>query len=126
MRRYPTDLDSWIARAEVATATGDEEAAARALKLKIPRIWSRGLPRLPLDRRVGFAVLFARNKHGDLARDQARARIEQLSEAELRPLSTESLYHLLVLAKGFGRRIERSQLLKLARILFPQDVRGRL
>ena len=61
MRRYPTDLDSWIARAEVATATGDEEAAARALKLKIPRIWSRGLPRLPLDRRVGFAVLFARS-----------------------------------------------------------------
>src|SRR5271157_1665084 len=84
LRRYPTDLDSWIARAEVASATGDEEAAAGALKLKIPRIRSRGLPRLPLDRRVGLAVLFARNKHGDLARDQTRACIEQLSEAELR------------------------------------------
>lgn len=36
LRRYPTDLDSWIARAEVATATGNEEAAGGALKLIIP------------------------------------------------------------------------------------------
>jgi hypothetical protein len=66
MRRYPTDLDSWIARAEVATATGNEEAATGALKLIIPRIKSGAHPRLPLDRRVGLAVLLARNKQTDL------------------------------------------------------------
>ena len=52
LRRYPTDLDSLIARAEVDTATGNEEAAAGALKLIIPRIKSGAHPRLPLDRRM--------------------------------------------------------------------------
>lgn len=36
--RYPTDLDSWIHRAKVATATGDEEASTVALKPIMPGI----------------------------------------------------------------------------------------
>jgi hypothetical protein len=126
LRRYPTDLDSWIARAEVATATGNEEAAGGALKLIIPRIKSGAYPRLPLDRRVGLAVLLARNRQTDLARDQTRACIDQLNETELRSLSTCSLYRLLVLIKGFGLRIDQPPMLVLSRNLLPQDLRGRL
>ena len=119
LRRYPMYLDSWIARAEVATATGNEGAAAGALKLIIPRIKSGAHPRLPLDRRVGLAVLLARHRQTDLAREQTRACIDQLNEAELRSLSTGSLYRLLVLIRGFGLRIDQPTMLDLARNLLP-------
>jgi hypothetical protein len=125
LRRYPSDLDSWIARAEVATATGNEEAAAGALKLIIPRIKSGAYPRLPLDRRVGLAVLLARNRQTDLAREQTRACVDQLNETALRSLSTGSLYRLLVLIRGFGLRIDQPPMLDLARNLRPRDLRGR-
>jgi hypothetical protein len=99
--------------------------AAGALKLVIPRIKSGASPRLPLDRRVGLAVLLARNKQKHLARDQTRACIDQLNESELRSLSTGSLYRLLVLIKGFGSRIDRPPMLDLARNLLPRDLRSR-
>jgi hypothetical protein len=86
---------------------------------------SGAYPRLPLDRRVGLAVLLARNRQTDLARDQTRACIDQLNENELRSLSTGSLYRLLVLIRGFGLRIEQPPMLDLARNLLPQDLRGR-
>jgi hypothetical protein len=48
-----------------------------------------------------------------------------LNEAELRPLSTHSLYRLLALIRGFGLGIDQPPLLDLARNLLPQEVRGR-
>jgi len=126
LRRYPPDLDSWIARTEVAAATGNEEAAAGALKLIMPRIKSGAYPRQPLDRRVGLAVLLAHNRQTDPAREQTRACTDQSNETELRSLSTGSLHRLLVLIRGFGLRIDQPPLLDLARNLLPKDLRGRL
>jgi hypothetical protein len=125
LRRFPTDLDSWIARAEVTAATGNEEAAASPLKLIMPRIKGGAHLRLPLDRRAGLAVLLARNRQTDLARGQTRVCIDQLNETELRSLSTGSLYRLLAQIRGFGLRIDRPPMLDLARNILPQDLRGR-
>jgi hypothetical protein len=125
LRRDPTELDAWIARAEVATATGEEEAATGFLKLILPRIESGAHPRLPPDRPVRLAVLWALNRQADLAREHTRAGIDQLNETELRSLSTGSLYRLPVPIKGFGLRIDQPPMLDLARNLLPQDLRGR-
>ncbi len=48
-----------------------------------------------------------------------------MNENELRPLSTDSLYRLLVLIKGFGLRIDQAPMLDLARNPLPRDLRGR-
>jgi hypothetical protein len=95
------------------------------LQLITPRIRSGAYPGLPLDRRAGLAVLLARNRQTDLAPEQTRAWVDQLSETELRSLSTGSLYRLLVLISGFGLRIDQPRMPDLARNLLPQDLRGR-
>ena len=95
------------------------------MKLITPRIRSGAYPGLPLVRRVGLAVLLARNRQTDLAREQTRACINQLNETELRSLSIGALYRLLVLIRGFGLRIDQPAMLDLARNLLPQDLPGR-
>jgi hypothetical protein len=76
-------------------------------------------------RRVGLAVLLARNKQTDLAREQTRACIGQLNETELRSLSTGYVYRLLLLIRRPGLGIDQPQMLDLAGNLLPQDLRGR-
>jgi hypothetical protein len=71
------------------------------------------------------AVLLARNRQTNLAREQTLACIDQSNEAGLRSPSTNSRYRLLVLVRGFGSGIDQPPLLDLARNLFPRDLRGR-
>ena len=121
--RVQADVAHDVIHAAVAVevSRGNEAAAAGALKLIIPKIKNGADRRLPLDQRVGLAVLLARNKQTELAREETRTCIDQLNEAELRSLSTGSLYRLLVLIRGFGLRIDQPAMLDLTRDLLPPE-----
>lgn len=126
LRRYPADLGALVARAQVEIARGDAAGFARTVEL-LQRRLSGGADRvLPWDRRVSLAVVLARGKHMDLARDQVRRCLAEVDEAKLRWLTTGSLYHLQVLCKAFGVTIADQRLRELALDLLPGDLRSRL
>ncbi|HET7536910.1 MAG TPA: hypothetical protein VFJ90_10680, partial [Candidatus Didemnitutus sp.] len=126
LRRFPADLGAWVARAQVEIARGDEEALANSFKTLLPRLAAKGDRTLPWDRRVSLAVVLARGKHADLAREQVRRCVAEIDEAKLRSLTTGSLYRLMVLSKGLGIPITDEKLHALALELLPGDWRARL
>lgn len=126
LRRFPADLGTLVARAQVELARGDTAAFGRTVELLRSRV-AGGADRVMLwDRRVSLAVVLARAKQGDLARQQMQRCLADLDEPKLRSLTTGSLYRLQVLKKAFGLEIADSQLRRLALDLLPADWRGRL
>jgi len=126
LRRYPADLGALTARAQVEIARGDTAAFARTLEL-LQRRLSGGADRgLPWDRRVSMAIMLARGKHMDLARDQVRRCLAEVDEGKLRWLTTGSLFRLEALCKAFGLAISDQQLRALALDLLPPDLQQRL
>ncbi len=81
---------------------------------------------MPWDRRVSLAVVLARGKQVDLARDQVRRCLAEVDEAKLRWLTTGSLYRLQVLCRAFDMAIADQRLRELALDLLPGDLRSRL
>ena len=81
---------------------------------------------MPWDRRVSLAIMLARGKQMDLAREQVRRCLKEVDEAKLRWLSTGSLYRLQVLCKAYGLPIADQRLRELARDLLPPELRSRL
>jgi MFS family permease len=126
LRRYPADLGALVARAQVEIARGDTASFDRTVEL-LRTLLSRGADRgLPWDRRVNLAVVLARGKHMDLARDQVRLCLAGIDEARLRGLTTGSLYRLQVLCRAFGVAIADQRLRELAQDLLPSELRSRL
>ncbi len=126
LRRYPADLGALVARAQVEIARGDTAGFVHTVEL-LQRRLSGGADRVMLwDRRVSLAVVLARGKHMDLARDQVRRCLAEVDEEKLRWLTTGSLYRLQVLCKAFGVAIADQRLRELALDLLPSDLRGRL
>jgi hypothetical protein len=126
LRRFPADLGALVARAQVELAHNDAEAFARSVELVRPRLTGGGDRGLLWDRRASLAVVLARGKHADLAREQVRRCLADADESKVRSLSTLSLYRLLVLAKAFDLQISDPRLRDLARELLPDDLRIRL
>jgi hypothetical protein len=126
LRRYPADLGALVARAQVDIARGDTAGFAGTVELLQRRLSSGADRVMPWDRRVSLAVVLARSKHMDLARDQVRRCLAEVDEAKLRGLNTGSLYRLQVLCKAFGVAIADQRLRKLALDLLPGDLRSRL
>jgi hypothetical protein len=96
------------------------------LKVIVPKLTNRGDRSLTWERRVGLAVVLARAKQMDLAREQARRCVKEVDEVRLRDLTTGSLYRLQVLTKAFGLTIEDPALRQLALDLLPLEMRARL
>jgi hypothetical protein len=126
LRRYPGDVGALAAEAQVESARDDADAAAQTLGLLLGRLSSGGDRYLPWDRRISVAVVLARGKRFDLARDQVRRCVAEASEARLRSLSTGTLYDLLLLAHSFGLEFADPGLRDLALDLLPGDLRNRL
>jgi hypothetical protein len=126
LRRFPGDLGALAARAQVQSARGDPSGLAQTLDSLLSRL-SNGADRvLPWDRRVSLAIVLARAERVELAREQVRRCLAELSEKKLRSLSTGSLYNFLVLSHSFGLVATDPKLRELALDLLPGDLRSRL
>jgi hypothetical protein len=124
LRRFPGDIGALAARAQVQSARGDSAGFAQTLDSLLSRL-SIGADRfLPWDRRVSLAIVLARAERVDLAREQVRRCLAELSEEKLRSLSTGSLYNLLVLSRSFGLVATDPKLDELALDLLPGDLRS--
>ncbi|HEY4301575.1 MAG TPA: hypothetical protein VGM73_11915 [Candidatus Didemnitutus sp.] len=125
LRRFPADFGAWVARAEVDSARGDEEEFAKSLKVLEARLAAKYPAVLPWDLRVGLAVVLARAKKEQLAREQVAVCLATADKEKLRELSPGSLYRLLVLSRAFGNRVD-PKLHEFALTLVPTELRDRL
>jgi len=126
LRRFPADPGALAARAQVEIARGDTAAFDRTAESLQRRLASGADRVLPWDRRVSLAVVLARAKQPDLAREQVRRCVAEIDEARIRSLTTGLLYRLQVLGKAYGLAITDPRLRELALELLPPDLRRRL
>jgi hypothetical protein len=126
LQSYPTDTGSLVALAQLAKARGDEQAFGKAFK-SILVILSKGPDRhLAWDQRVSLAAVLALGGRFDLSRAEVRQCVEEIDGERIRSLTTESLYHLLLLAKRSGVGIQDPGLRGLCARLLPERLRDRL
>ena len=124
--RYPADLGALAALAQLAMARGDGGAFAQVFRSIVSRL-SNGADRgLAWDRRVSLAVVLALGGRADLTRAQMSRCVGEADEARIRFLTTESLYHLLVLCRRVGTEITDPGLRALTVKLLPEKLRERI
>jgi hypothetical protein len=124
--RYPADLGALVAQAQLAKAMGDEGAFAKAFTSILSNLSNRPDRSLAWDRRVSLAVVLAIGGRADLSRSQVSRCFHEANEARIRFLTTESLYHLLLLGKRAGTEIPDPNLRALSLRLLPAKLRERL
>jgi len=124
--RYPADLGSLVALAQLAKARGDEGAFARVFRPIVSYLSSGADRGLAWDRRVSLAVVLALGGRADLSRAQVRRCVGEANPERIRFLTTESLYHLLVLGKRLGVEIPDPGLRALSLKLLPERLRGHI
>ncbi len=124
--KYPADFGVLIARAQLWAALNDAASFPPVFESLLGRLAGGADRYLAWDRRVSLAVVLARGNRMDLARGQTQRCLAELSEARLRSLTTDSLYHLLVLDKALGLEIADPKLRSLALDLLPAALRQRL
>jgi hypothetical protein len=126
LRRFPADLGALLARAQVQTATSENDEFARTVDLLIRRI-SAGADRdLQWDQRVGLAIVLAQAHHVELARPQLKECLGEVDAEKLRSLSTTLLYRFQVLSKALNLGITDPSLKSLSLDLLPPDLRARV
>jgi hypothetical protein len=125
LTRFPIDFGAWVARAQVASATGDNAELAKVLKVLQSRLAAKVQPLISWNRRVDLAVVLARAKVEALAKKQLELCIAEIDDANIRSLSPGSVYRLLVLCRGFGVSMPPTQR-ALALSLVPPVLRARL
>jgi hypothetical protein len=126
LRRFPGDIGALAARAQVESARGDTAGFEQTLSLLTARL-SNGADRyLPWDRRVSLAIVMARGKRIEQARDQTRRCLKEINEDKVRSLPTGSLCNLLVLGRAFDLAIADPKLRELSLDLLPGELRARL
>jgi len=126
LRRFPADLGALVARLDVEVAVGDTAGYSQTFESLMTGLSKKADRFLPWDRRVSLAVMLARGKRVDLAREQMRRCLAEIDETKLRSLTTGSLYRLQVLTKAFGLEIADRRLRELALDLLPPSLRSRL
>ncbi len=126
LRRFPGDPGALVALLDVELAVGDSAGFTQTFESLLARLSSKADRALPWDRRVSLAVILARGRKMDLAREQVQLCLAAVDAAKLRSLSTGSLYRLQVLTKAFGLVVADQQLRELAADLLPADLRNGL
>jgi hypothetical protein len=76
------------------------------------------------DRRASLAVVLAIGGRTDLSRAQVKRCYHELDAPKMRSLTTESLYHLLVLGRRYGLSLEDPTLHALSLKLLPEKLRA--
>jgi hypothetical protein len=110
----------------VRKAQGDEDGFDRVLGTILSGLAIGSDRTLAWDRRVSLSVVLALGQRSDLSRQQAKRCVLESSPERIRSLTTGSLYHLLVLAKGFGLEFPDASLRELSLKLLPLELRERL
>lgn len=124
--KYPADFGVQVARAHLWAALHDAANFTPVFEPLLGRL-ARGADRyLPWDRRVSLAVVLARGNRLDLAREQVRLCLTEISAPRLHSLTTQSLYQLLVLTKVVGAEIADPSLRALALELLPAGLRQQI
>lgn len=124
--KYPADFGVLVTRAQLWASLSDAASFTPVFEPLLSRLAGGADRYMPWDRRVSLAVVLARGKRLDLAREQVQRCLAEITEARLRSLTTSSLYHLLVLNKALGVEITDPQLRALALELLPVEVRQRI
>lgn len=124
--KYPADFGVLVTRAQLWAALSDATNFTPVFELLLSRLAGGADRYMPWDRRVSLAVVLARGKRLDLAREQMQRCLAEITAAHLRSMTTNSLYHLLVLNKALGLEIADPQLRALALDLLPAEVRQRI
>jgi hypothetical protein len=126
LRRFPADLGALIARAQVETATSENDEFAKTVDLLGRRISAGADHDLQWDQRVGLAIVLAQARRVDLARPQLRQCLDTVDAEKLRSLSTILLYRFQVLRKALNLDIADPSLRALSLDLLPPDLRSRV
>jgi len=122
LEKYPEDLNSLIARAQVAAGTNDSNEFGEALASLLPMLERGEDEGLPWDRRVGLAVILAQAKRQELARKKLEQAVEEADETLLRSLSNGALYRLLTLMQRLNLQLPDAELRDLAPQLLPAEM----
>ena len=75
---------------------------------------------------MSLAVVLALGNRNDLARAQVERCLHEINADRIRSLTTGSLYHLLVLKKGYDLEFPDAGLRELALKLLPDELRERM
>jgi hypothetical protein len=126
LKRYPADPGAILARAQVALAEGDSDEFARTVDILMRRMSGRLERALPWDQRVSLAIVLAQAHRIDLASARLRQCLDEVDEAKLRSLSTNTLYRMQVLRRALRLEIVDPRLRAAAMNLLPPDLRARL
>lgn len=123
---FADHLGATVARAQAEAVLG-ETPDFRALVDRIQQQLAAGAGQfLPWDRRVSLAIVLARAKRFELARNEAERCLAEIDEARLRALTTVPLYQFQVLLKAFRLQIADPRLQALARDLLSAEMREAL
>jgi hypothetical protein len=126
LRRFPADLGALLARAQVETATSENDEFAKTVDLLIRRISAGADHDLQWDQRVGLAIVLAQAHHVELARPQLKQCLGEIDAEKLRSLSTTLLYRFKVLSRALNLGIADPSLAALSLELLPPDLRSRV
>ncbi len=126
LKRFPADPGAILARAQVALAGGDSDEFARTVETLMRRMSGQSERSLPWDQRVSLAIVLAQAHRLDLARTRLRQCLDEVDEAKLRSLSTDTLYRMQVLRRALRLEIVDPRLRAAALNLLPPDLRSRL
>ncbi|MEO6004979.1 MAG: hypothetical protein ABIS43_17630 [Opitutus sp.] len=126
LRKYPGDLGAIAARAQVLRARGDVAGFSSAIEGAVARLANGADRFLPWDRRVSLAIVLAQAERIDLAREQVRRCLADLTEARLRLLSADAVFGLFVLSDSFGIPLPNAQLREQGLKLLPRELQERL
>jgi hypothetical protein len=122
-QQFPAVLDSLLAQAQVAAATGDAAAFGHALRALMGPLSRGAAQELAWDRRLALAAVLAQGRQMEVARGELDACLAELDEPRLRSLTLAGLLRFQRLLRGFEREIEDSRLRELAARLVPPELR---
>ena len=126
LRRFPGDVGALAARAQVASARGDEAGFKQLVDLLLTRLATGADRYLLWDRRVSLAIVLARADRIEPARAQVHRCLAELDDRKARSLTVGSLFNLLVLSHAFDDPMADPRLQARVLDLLPPDLRSRL
>jgi len=126
LRRFPSDVGALVARARVCLERGESDELSKTFDRLLARLALGGDRMLPWDRRVSLAILLARGKRIELAREQLRRCFAEVDRLKLQSLPTAELYNFLGLGRALGLSLADPSLQTTALALLPPQSRSRL
>ncbi|MDQ8187813.1 hypothetical protein [Pelagicoccus sp. SDUM812002] len=126
LKAYPRSPAALGAIANIELASQNRVALEETLETLIPYLSRRSARNLPTDRRVSLAILLARTKRIELAKEQLSKSMENLDTDTLRFLTPNTVASLVLLSRSLDVQFPNDETIKLANELLPPDIREQL